>query len=221
MPVVHAHPLSSFCWKLLIALYESDLTFEYRQLNLGDEAERAAFRALWPIGKMPVWEGDEAGAALPETSIILEHLALTEPSPRWLLPEDPRAALEVRLRDRFYDLYVMMPMQQIVADRIRPAEHRDPFGVARAKDALRTGFDLVETRFAPAPWAAGEAFSMADCAAAPALFYANEVLPFGTTHPKAAEYLARISARPSFARVLAEAAPYRHFFPRDPDEKAA
>jgi glutathione S-transferase len=208
---LHYHPLSSFCWKVLIALYEKQLDFERVLIDFGDPGSAGAFRALWPLGKMPVLE--DGALALPETSIIIEHLDLRHPGPVPLIPTDPAAALEVRLRDRLLDLYVHLPMQKIVGDRLRPEAQRDGFGVEEARRGLRTAYALIESRFAPAPWAAGADFSLADCAAAPALYYANRVEPFAADHPGLALYLDRLKARPSVARVLEEAEPYFHMFP--------
>jgi glutathione S-transferase len=134
------------------------------------------------------------------------------------VPADPNLALQTRLRDRFYDLYVQEPMQKIVGDRLRPAGSKDPFGVEQARTLLRTAYDLIERDMASRTWAMGEAFGMADCAAAPALFYANRVLPFEDSHPHAARYLGRLRERPSFARVIEEAQPYFALFPTDPED---
>jgi len=209
---LHAHPLSSYCWKVLIALYENRTPFEFKELDLSDETAAAEFRALWPIGLMPVLvDGDRT---VVESSIIIEHLSLHRPGPVRLLPEDPKAALEVRLLDRVFDQYVMSPMQRIVLDRIRPAERRDAEAVADARRRLDTSRDWLEARLAGRQWAAGEDFSLADCAAGPSLHYAAKVHPSDERCPGLAAYLARLEQRPSFARVLAEAAPYRHMFPQ-------
>jgi glutathione S-transferase len=208
---LHMHPLSSYCHKALIALYELDAPFESAFLNLGDEAERAAFRRLWPIGKMPVLEDRDAGVVLPETSVIIEHL-----NARFgggLIPKDPEAALQVRLQDRFFDLYVHTPMGVFTWDLLRPEGHRDPFGVEQARAQLVTAYDMIDRRMADREWAAGDGFSMADCAAAPALFYAEWRVPFGD-RPNLKAYLERLKARPSYARALKEAEPYFHMVPR-------
>jgi glutathione S-transferase len=152
------------------------------------------------------------GAVVPETSIIIEHLELHHPGAR-LIPDDPAAALEARLRDRFYDLYVELPMQKIVGDRLRSQDQRDPYGVEEARAALRKAYRVIEDRLPPAPWAAGEAFGIADCAAAPALHYADKVEPIGPDRPTIVAYLERLKARPSVARVLKEAEPYFHLYP--------
>jgi glutathione S-transferase len=213
--ILHSHPLSSYCWKVLIALYENDIAFTAQRLDFGDPDSLASFKSLWPIAKMPVLVDEERGAVVPEASIVVEYLALHHPGPARLIPADPGAALEVRLRDRFYDLHVHQPMQTIVGDRLRADGEKDPTGVAAARRALATAYDLIEARFAPSPWAAGSEFGLADCAAAPALFYANKVQPFEADRPSIAAFLDRLKARPSFARVLAEAEPYFGMFPAE------
>jgi glutathione S-transferase len=129
------------------------------------------------------------------------------------VPADEEAARQTRLRDRFYDLYVNVQMQKIVTDRLRPAGKNDAFGVEQARDRLRTALDMIDEDMAARTWAMGDGFGMADCAAAPALFYANLVLPFADTHRHAASYLGRLMARPSFARAVREAEPYLKLFP--------
>jgi glutathione S-transferase len=213
---LHMHPLSSYCWKVLIALYENDTPFEARVLDLSDPAVTAAFKALWPTTKMPLLRDDAAGRTVPETSIIIEYLQAAYPGPVRFMPEDPDAALRTRLMDRLFDLYVMTPMQAIVADRIRPpGVAKDPYGVARAREQLAMAYEMLEAELAGRIWAAGEDFSLADCAAAPALFYADKVAPLGETYPNVSAYLDRLLARPSFTRVLQEAEPYFAMFPAE------
>ncbi len=209
---LHLHPLASYCWKVLIALYENDTPFRPHLVDLADEAARAAFQALWPIGRFPVLRDETRDRTVPESTIIIEYLARHYPGKVALLPEAPERARDIRLADRFYDLYVHEPMQKIVGDRLRPADARDPYGVGRARAQLDLAYGMIERRTA-GPWALGEAFTMADCAAAPALHYADRVHPLGGRHPQAAAFLRRLEARPSFARVRAEAAPYDHLFP--------
>ena len=211
---LHMHPLSSYCWKALIALYENATPFTPKIVNLGEPAEAAAFKALWPIGKFPVLADAARDVIVPESSIIIEYLARHYPGPAPLLPADPDAARRARLADRFYDLYVHSPMQKIVGDRLRPAEAKDPHGVAEARAALALAYGMIERDMAGKTWAMGEAFTLADCAAAPALYYANAVLPFGAEHGHVKAYLARLLARPSFARVVEEAGPYFKYFPK-------
>lgn len=209
--IVYGHPLSSYCWKVLIALYEADARFEWRQLDWDAEAVQAEFAARWPLAKMPLLvDGDRAVA---ESSVIVEYLDRAAAAP--LIPADADAALEVRLLDRVFDNYVMTPMQAVVFDRIRPDGSHDPFGVAAGKALIDKTRSWLELRLAGRAWAAGEDFSLADCAAAPSLHYAEKVQPSAGRFPVVEAYLARLEARPSFARVLEEAKPYAHMFPQE------
>ena len=208
---LYYHPLSSFCWKVLVALYEADISFEAKQVNLGDPAERAAFQAVWPLAKFPVLRDDELGRTIPESSIIIEYLARTRSSAAMLLPDDPDAAMRTRLLDRLIDEYIHAPFQQVVAERMRPHDHRDPFGAEQNRSCIRTGYDLIAPMI-KGPWAMGDAFTLADCAALPALFYADYAVPLADW-PVLAAYLARLKARPTVARVLCEAEPFFKYFP--------
>jgi len=210
---LHYHPLSSFCWKVLIALYENDTPFTPHMVNLGDEAERAALLKLWPIGKFPVLRDDARDQTVPETSIIIEYLDRHYPGRTRFIPDDPDLARQTRLRDRFYDCYAHLSMQKIVGDRLRPEAAKDPHGVEEARARLRSCYDMIDRQMAGGAWAMGEAFGLADCAALPALFYGNMVEPLGEKHKHATAYLERLKARPSVARVLAEAEPYFKMFP--------
>lgn len=212
--VLHAHPLSSYCWKVLIALYENATPFTLKELNPGDAGEAAAFARLWPIAKMPVLV--DRGRTIAESSIIIEYLDHHHRGPVRFVPDhaDPDDALRVRLMDRMFDTYVMTPMQKIVGDRLRPAEARDPHGVDEALALLDRVYGWLDGELDKRTWAAGEQFSLADCAAGPALHYAAKVRRFGEHRAALIAYLARIEARPSFARVLSEAAPYAHMFPQ-------
>jgi glutathione S-transferase len=207
------HPLSSFCQKALIALYENETAFQPHIVDLGNEAARAAFLKLWPIGKIPVLHDEARDRIVPEASIIIEYLAQHFPGKVQLVPADAEEARQTRLNDRFYDFYVNQPMQKIVTDRLRPPGKNDVYGVEQAKSQLRTALDMIDQDMATKTWAMGDAFSMADCAAAPALFYVNELMPFGETHKNAARYFDRLAQRPSFARAIAEAQPYFALFP--------
>jgi glutathione S-transferase len=213
--ILHYHPLASFCWKVLIALYENDIAFEPKLIDLGDPESRAAFAALWPIAKMPVLEEQARGAVVPETSIIIDYLDLHHPGPVRFVPQDPERAREARLWDRIFDCYVQAPMQRIVGDRIRPDGERDPFGVAEARALLATAMTMIERDLAGRQWVLGEEFGLADCAAAPALFYADKVMPLAGAYPVALALLDRLKARPSFARVLDEAEPWFKYFPAE------
>jgi glutathione S-transferase len=212
---LYFHPLASYCHKVLIALYENETPFTPNSVDLGNETERAALLKLWPIGKFPVLRDDAREQTIPESSIIIEYLDRHYPGRTRFIPDDADRAREIRLRDRFYDLYVHEPMQRIVGDRLRPQGMKDPYGVEEAKARLRTSYGMIDQEMATGTWAMGEAFSLADCAAAPALFYANEVMPFGNTHQNVAAYFGRLKARPSYARVLKEAEPYFAMFPRE------
>ena len=207
---LYAHPFSSYCQKVLIALYENATPFEFCLLGPGTEAA-AELAALWPIGKMPLLLDE--GLAVKEASIIIEHLGLHHPGPVVLIPADARLALEVRFLDRFFDNYVMTPMQKLVFDCIRTPDQRDPAGVADAHRLLDTAYAWLESHLQGRVWAGGAHFSLADAAAAPALFYADWVHPIGPALPVLKAYRQRLLARPSFARAVDEARPYRHFFP--------
>ena len=204
---LHFHPLSSFCQKVLVALYENGTPFKPNIVDLADPASAAALKALWPIGKFPVLRDDARDLTIPESSIIIEYLAEHYPGAVALVPTDADLARQTRLRDRLFDLYVNVPMQKIVTDRLRPAGQSDPHGVEQARTLLRTALDMTDRDMATKIWAMGDAFGMADCAAAPALFYANLVMPLGDTHN-------RLMERPSFARAVKEAQPYFKLFPQ-------
>jgi glutathione S-transferase len=209
---LHFHPLSSFCQKVLIGLYELEVPFTRRIVDLGDPADRAAFLALWPIGKFPVLRDEARGLTVPETSIVLEYVdQLYAPEGR-LIPADPERARDCRLRDRFFDLYVNVPMGKIVTDRLRPEGARDALGVEHAVAQLETAYAIADDWVRDGSWAAGDTFTMADSAAAPPLFFAKHLVPFGARRHLAA-YFARLVERPSFARVLAEAKPYWPMWP--------
>jgi len=212
---LYYHPLASFCWKALIALYENDIAFTPNKVDLGNPAERGAFLKLWPVGKFPVLTDTARGETVPESSIIIEYLDRHYPGRTRFVPDDPDLALQTRLADRLYDLYVHMPMQEIVGDRLRPQENRDPFGVAAARARIRSTYAMIEQRAAEGHFAMGEAFTLADCSALPALFYADKVEPLGSDYRNVAAYFERLKARPSIARVLKEAEPYFDMFPRE------
>jgi glutathione S-transferase len=207
-----AHPFSSYCQKVLIALYENAIPFEVRLLGPGPDSEKIAaeFAERWPLRKMPVLV--DAGRTVVEATIIIEHLQLFHPGRVRLLPEDARAALDVRTLDRFFDNYVMTPMQKIVADAIRKPEQRDPQGVSDARALLDTAYRWLDGEMKGREWAV-DGFSLADCAAAPSLFYADWAHPIDEAFPNLLAYRGRLLARPSFARAVDEARPYRQFFP--------
>jgi len=205
-----AHPFSSYSQKALIALYENATPFTFRVLAHTDPAVGAEFAALWPLKRFPILvDGDRMIA---EATIIIEHLALHHPGPVRLIPETA-VALEVRFLDRFFDNYIHTPMQKIVGDALRQPGERDARGVAEARSMLDTAYHWLEQHMAGREWAAGDDFSLADCAAAPALFYADWAHRIGDSFPRLRAYRGRLNARPSFARAVDEARPYRGFFP--------
>lgn len=208
---LYAHPFSSYCQKVLIALYENDTPFEFRMLAPGDERAAAEHAALWPLKRFPVLVDE--GRTVVEASIIIEHLGLHHPGPVRLIPEDARARLDVRMMDRFFDNYIMTPMQKIVIDSIRAAEHRDRQGVAEARATLDTAYGWLDDAMSAREWAAGNTFSLADCAGAPALFYADWAHPIDRAFSNVHAFRQRLLARPSFARAVDEARPYRPLFP--------
>jgi glutathione S-transferase len=209
--ILYAHPFSSYCQKVLIALYENDIPFTLRTLDPKHPEALAEWEALWPLKRMPVLVDEDRPVM--ETSVIIEHLGLHHPGPVRLIPEDARVALPVRMMDRFFDNYISTPMQKFVFDSLRVAEDRDRQGVAEAKAMLERAYGWLDGALAGREWAAGEAFSLADCAAAPALFYADWVYPIGETFTRVRAYRQRLLARPSFARAVNEARPYRKLFP--------
>lgn len=211
--ILYQHPLASFCHKVLMALYENGTPFESRIIDLGNEESRASLLRLWPIGKFPVLRDEALDSTVPETSIIIEYLDRHYPGSTALLPRDPTDALCVRLWDRFFDLYVQQPMQAIVADKNRPEDARDPQSVEQAQTLLRTAYGMIEQQLGEKLWISGDALTMADCAAAPALFYAETLMPFDEQHIRLKQYYRRLLDRPSFVRVLEEAKPYFHLYP--------
>ena len=211
---LYFHPLSSFCQKALIALYENGTPFEPIIVDLFNEASAAAFKKIWPIGKFPVLRDEARDRTVPESSIIIEYLAQHYPGKTQLVPADAELARQTRLRDRFFDLYMNVPLGKVVTDKLRPAGKNDPYGVEEAKKLLQTALGMIDQDMAAKTWVMGDGFTMADCAAAPPLFYANMVVPFGATHKNAARYLGRLMERPSFARAVEEAQPYLKLMPK-------
>jgi glutathione S-transferase len=209
---LHYHPLSSYCHKVLIALDELQVEVDKQLLNLGNPTERSAYLALWPTGKMPLLM--DHGRPIPETSIIIEHLQRHHARPgRTLIPDDPDEAIEVRLWDRVLDLYVMTPMQALTADLLRPEGDRDAHSVARARESLLSAYALIDRQLEGRTWVAGDAFSMADCAAAPALFYAVTYVPLLPQHKRLAGYFDRLMDHPPVARTIDQARPWFKFYP--------
>lgn len=210
--ILYYHPFSSFCQKVLTALYERQVPFEGTIVDLGDPGQKAALERLWPMGKFPVLRDEARDATVPESSLIVQYLDRAHPGPP-LVPDDPGTAMTVHLWDRFFDNYVELPLQKAVGDALRPEGRRDPHGVAEAKALLARSYGLLEETLGDGrDWMAGEAFTLADCGAAPALFYAHMVEPFGG-RPRLEAYYARLRSRPSFARAVDGAREYRGFFP--------
>ncbi|MBC9250750.1 glutathione S-transferase [Pseudomonas alcaligenes] len=214
---LYAHPFSSYCQKVLIALYENATPFAYRLLSPDNPQAMSELEAHWPFRRFPLLLDGER--AVSESSIIIEYLQQHYPGTSNLLPEEAAAALEVRFMDRAFDLYVSTPMQACVFDQLRPAEQRDTFGVAQARQLLVTAYRWFDGRLDGRQWAAGSTFSLADCAAAPALFYADWIEPIGAEFATLRAYRQRLLARPSFARAVDEARPYRHLFPLGAPER--
>jgi glutathione S-transferase len=210
---LYFHPLSSFCHKVLIALYENDTPFKPHVVDLMNEASRGDFLKIWPIGRFPVLHDDRADRTIPESSVIIEYLDQHYPGPTRFVPDDPDLARQMRFRDRFYDLYVHVPMQKVIGDKLRPPGKNDQFGVEAAQQQLATALDMIEKDMAAKTWCMGDTFSMADCAAGPPLFYIDmlKLTPLGQS---TGAYLQRLKQRPSYARVLAEAQPYFAMVPR-------
>jgi glutathione S-transferase len=210
-PSLFAHPFASYCQKVLIALYENGTDFTYRKFGPEDPTAMSELAALWPLKKFPVLLDE--GRTYVESSIIIEHLAIRHPGAVQLIPKDPVDALEVRMMDRFFDNYVMTPMQSIVADFIRAPSDRDPLGVQQARGLLDSAYGWLNGVMATRNWASGGDFSLADCAAAPSLFYADWVHEIRDEFPHVRAYRRRLLARPSVARTVDEGRPYRALFP--------
>src|SRR5690606_11259265 len=207
---LYAHPFSSYSQKVLVALYENAVPFEYRDLE--DPAHARQLQALWPMKRFPVLVDD--GSTVLEASTIIEYVQLRHPGPVPLLPADPLQAVEVRMLDRFFDNYVSTPQQKVVFDALCAEGDRDPHGVHQARRMLETSYAWLEQHLADGrPWAAGADFSLADCAAAPFLFYADWTHPIPSGHARVHAYRARLLARPSMRRAVDEARPYRSYFP--------
>ncbi len=215
--ILYAHPFSSYCQKVLVALYENSTPFEWRLLSPDFPQALQDWAALWPLKRMPVLVDD--GRTIVEASIIIEHLGLEHPGPASLLPADPRAALEVRTMDRFFDNYISTPQQRIVFDSLRPEDQRDLRGVTEARAMLDTAYAWLDQWLDNRVWAAGEDFSLADCGAAPFLFHADWTHRIDPRFARVSAYRQRLLARPSFARAVEEARPYRPLFPLGAPER--
>lgn len=210
---LYLHPLASFCHKVLIALYENDIPFAASLVDFSNPGSAAAHIERWPVGKIPVLHDSVGNRVVAETSIMIEYLQRHYPGPTMLIPDDADLQLDVRLWDRFFDLYVSVPMQKIVGDRLRPEGSTDSFGVAEARATLDTAYGMIEGQLYIGPWITGDTFTMADCSALPALFFATIVHPLGDDRPMLRDYFERLLARPSVRHVISEAQPYFKFFP--------
>jgi len=208
-PQLYAHPFSSYCQKVLTALYENDTPFEMHLLE-GSEAMRE-LAALWPMKRFPVLE--EGGRTVIEATSIIEYLDVHHPGTTRFIPANPDAAIEVRMMDRFFDNYISTPQQKVVFDAMRPEDARDPHGVAQARAMLDTAYAWLDNVMADRTWAVGDDFTLADCAAAPFLFYADWTHPIDDTFENVWNYRRRLLGRASFARAVDEARPYRGYFP--------
>jgi glutathione S-transferase len=209
---LYYHPFASFCQKALIALYEKGLEFEPIFIDLGDPEHRARLESVWPMMKFPVLLDEAAGRIIPESSLVIEYLDGIAPDRARMIPVDPTSALQARLWDRFFDGFIAVNITKIVTDRFRAQDRRDPEGVAEAEAKIRQALGLFEREVAGREWAIGSQFSLADSAAAPALFYAGVIVPL-ERYPHVKGYLERLLARPSFARVVEEARPFRPLLP--------
>jgi glutathione S-transferase len=210
MPDLYLHPFASFCQKVIVAFHELGVPFGVRLVE-----DRTELLAHWPLGGMPVLRDDAQDLTIPESTSIIEYAdAVLAAAPR-LVPADAAAARAVRHWDRFFDVHVEVPMQKIVGDSLRPEDGHDPIGVEQARATLQTAYGVADAHLATAgTWACGETFTMADCAAAPALFYARIVEPWDAgAVPHLDAYFTRLRARPSFARVVDDARPHRALFP--------
>lgn len=204
-----AHPFSSYCQKALIAFYENDIPFEYRMMEDPGVGEELA--SLWPMKRFPILR--EGERVVLEATSIIEYLQVRHPGPVKLIPDDPDLAVEVRMMDRVFDNYVMTPQGKFVFDILRPEADRDPYGVAEAGRMLETSYAWLDRRMRDRIWAVGDTFTLADCAAAPSLFYADWTHPIPERHTALHAYRARLLQRPSFARAVDEARRFRHYFP--------
>ncbi len=211
--LLYYHPLASFCWKVQIALGENATPFKGEIVNLADREASARFFDLWPVGKMPLLRDESRDRTIAETSIIIEYLDHHYPGTHPLLPLDEEQRLDTRLWDRFFDLYVQTPMQRIVNDRLRAPGERDPLAVPEATATLKMAYDMIERQLRGKSWIVGSDFSMADCAAFPALFYAGTVVAYADDHPLTAAYFDRLCARDCVSRVITQAQPWFHLYP--------
>ncbi|HYD88069.1 MAG TPA: glutathione S-transferase family protein [Vitreimonas sp.] len=209
MLTLYGHPISSYTWKVLIALYENGTPFEPITV---DQSTYADFVAKWPMGKFPVLLDSDRKRMITETSVIIEYLDRYYPGRTRFIPEDFDAALEVRRWDRVFD-HINTTMSKVALDGIRPDGQHDPFGVEEAKRIIHAAYGVVETQLGARDFIVGDSFTMADCAAAPALWYGVRNVPLEGKYPRIAAYRERLIERPSFARALKESEPLFHLYP--------
>ena len=208
---LYGHPFSSYTEKVLLALDEMGLEFDFQRLGPDAPEAVAAFEAISPMRRMPVLV--DRGRAVFESSIMVEYLQINHPGSARLIPEAPEAALEVRLMDRFFDNYVMTPMLGLAFNESRPVEQRDGFGADEARALLDSAYAWLDGAMAQRTWASGGDFSLADCCAAPALLFAHWAQPISEAHGHVHSYRGRLLRRPAFARIVEEARPFRRYFP--------
>ena len=210
-PVLYAHPFSSYCQKVLTALYENGTAFEYRLLDHNDPETLADFERRWPIKRFPILvDGDRQ---VMEATILIEYLDRHYPGPIKLIPIDPDKAIEVRMLDRFFDNYISTPQQKIVFNAIRAEADRDPYGDKEARDMLERAYAWLDRHMEGRMWASGDTFTLADCGAGPFLFYADWTHAIDPAFTHVHAYRKRLLARPSFARAVVEGRPFRAYFP--------
>jgi glutathione S-transferase len=213
---LYYHPLSSFCHKALIALYENDVSFDPVFVDLGDAKSSAELRALWPVAKFPVLRDEARNHTVAEATVIIEYLDTFYPGARKFVPADADLAWQARMWDRFFDLYIHIQVQKIVGDQLRPANTGDAYGVNEAKARVLKSYAMIEHAMAGKTWAMGDDYGLVDCAASPALFYANCIIPIDDAMKNLTAYFGRLMARPSYLRALKQAEPYFHLFPMEP-----
>lgn len=214
--VLYGHPFSSYTQKVLVALFENQVDHAFLSLDPGapGQAENAAdWLQRWPLRKFPLLV--DGGRSVVESSVIIEYLQLAHPGSVRLLPEDPLAALDVRFLDRFFDLHIMSPVQRAVSGALTGDAGKTEDARRHAVEKLELAYAWLEGHLAAdgRTWAAGEDFTLADCAAAPSLFYADWTHPISASFPAVRAYRGRLLARPSFARAVDGGRPFRHYFP--------
>jgi glutathione S-transferase len=210
-PVLYAHPFSSYSQKALIALYENGTDFEFRMLSPEEPENLADWESRWPVKRFPILL--DQGREILEATIVIEYLDVHYPGPVRMIPENPDTAIDVRMMDRFFDNYISTPQQKVVFNALRPEVDRDPYGVNESREMLERAYTWLDKRMQGRQWASGDSFSLADCAAAPSLFYADWTHRIDAKFADVIAYRQRLLARPSVARAVDEARQYRPYFP--------